>query len=621
MLQKIRDKSQGLISYVIVGAIAVTFSVFGIDAFFGGGGAPEVATVNGEAISEAELQQGIELERRRLLAQMQDNVDTSRLEESRLRGAVLESLIARRLMLQTAQHTGLRVGDSLLNQIIVEDENFQEDGVFSQTRFRNLLASNGMTPAQFKQLLQQDILASQLMSGIESSEFVTTNELENAARLTQQSLDARWLVVPVAAVDDSIPVAEQRVADYYEQHRAQFRTTETVYVDYLRLRLSDLYQPVDEERLHEEYEHRVAALGGSDERHAAHIMVASQDDAAREKLAALRERILAGEDFAQAAREHSEDPGSAAQGGDLGFSSGDAFPAEFEAALQALAPGEVSEPVKTSAGWHLIKLLDVRHQTPPTFAEMRPTIERDLQKAAAQPLFVERVERLADLTFNSDDLSDAARELGLEIHTSPPLGRQGGEGVFANPRVVAAAFSEEILREKQNSERIDIGDDDAIVLRLNRYEPSREQELSEVAAQIRTRLREEFVLEQARSRAEGLLDALAAGQDIEALARSNGLEWRAAPGFSRGSPQVPEDLGKALFEAPRDSNGAGRGEVVTSGGEVLVFSFNNFHEGELARLPDEQRQLLARLLRRAQGITVAEDYQQRLREGASVVLN
>lgn len=620
MLQKIRDRTQGAIAKTIVGVIAVTFAVFGIDAFFTGG-VPEAATVNGEVITEPELAQSVELERRRLLGEMQDGVDTSQLDEARLRAPVLESLIQRRLMLQTAERSGLDVGEAMLNRVIVEDENFQENGTFSQNRFRGLLASNGMSPAQFKQLLRQDILISQLMSGIDASEFVTEIELANAVRLTQQSLDARWLVVPVAVADDSIVVADADVAAYYERNRAQFRTEETVHVDYLELRLSDLFQPVPEDELRMEYERRVAAFEGGEERHAAHIMLADPGDAAREKLAALRARVLEGEDFAALARENSEDPGSAAQGGDLGFSRGDTFPAEFEAALKSLAPGEVSEPVKTASGWHLIKLLELRHQDPPTYAEMRPAIERDLQKAAAEPLFVERAEKLADLTFNSDDLAEASRELGLEIHTSPALSSRGGAGIFSNARVIAAAFGDEVLREKQNSERIDIGDDHAIVLRLKSHEPVRDQTLAEVASEIRSRLREEVVRTQAQARAQTLLAALASGQGIEELARTNGLEWRAAPGYTRAAPQVPSELGSALFDTPRDDTGSGRGEVLTSTGQVLVFSFDNFREGELARLPAEQRSLLRRLLRQAQGIAMTGQYQQSLRASASVELH
>lgn len=619
MLQKIRDNIQGTLAWIILALISIPLAMFGIDAFFTGG-TPDAARVDGEVITEPELAQSIELERRRLLAQMEDRVDASLLDESRLRKPVLESLIERRLLMRAATQGGLYIGDAMLNQMIVNNESFQENGEFSQARFQGLLASNGMSPAQFKSLLREDVLVSQLLSGIEASEFVTGTELGSVARLTQQSLDARWLVVPVATADATIAVPEDEVAAYYEQHRDEFRTEETVQVDYLELRLSDLYQPVDEEALQEEYQRRVQALQNAEERHAAHIMLTSTDDAARERLESLRKRILAGEDFAQLAREFSEDPGSAGSGGDLGFSQGDAFPPEFEQALSALQPGEVSEPVRTASGWHLIRLIEVRRQQVPSFAEMRESIEHDLQKTAAESLFVERAERLADLTFNSDDLGDASRELGLEIHHSPSFGRHGGTGLFADARVAAAAFSREVLEEHQNSERIDIADDHVLVLRLAAHEPARDQTLAEVAEQIRELLRREKVRQQAEQRADELLVAVRAGQRIEDLAHANGLEWKAAPGYMRGGSQAPEALGQALFDTPRDENGSGSGRILGEDGAMLVFEFEHFRDGDVARLAPDARSTLAGVFRRAQGMASVEQYRQRIRAAATVEL-
>ena len=193
------------------------------------------------------------------------------------------------------------------------------------------------------------------------------------------------------------------------------------------------------------------------------------DEQAKEKLASLRERAVAGEDFAALAREYSDDVGSASSGGDLGFSAGDAFPAEFEQALAGLEPGDVSEPLQTSSGWHLVKLVEVRVQKAPDYDEMRAAIERDLQRAAAEPQFVERSEKLADLTFNSDGLSEAAKELGLKLETSELFGRRGGEGLFADTRVIRTAFSKDVLDNAQNSELIELDSEHAVVLHLKQH--------------------------------------------------------------------------------------------------------------------------------------------------------
>lgn len=620
MLQNIRDKTQGTLAKIILALIVIPFAAFGIDAFFTGG-VPEVARVNGEAVTEPELAQNIELERRRLLAQMQDSVDAALLDEARLKGPVLESLIDRTLLRQVAERSGFRVGEAMLNQLIIDNESFHENGVFSQARFQGILASNGMSPAQFKDLMREDIMISQVTNGLEVSEFATDVELGNVAQLTQQTLDVQYFSVPVEGAGAGVEVPADRIAAYFEENKSEFLTEETLQVEYLELKLADLFQPVAEAEVRAEYERRVASFEGADERHAAHIMFSSlPDEEAQARLVALRERALAGEDFATLARENSEDAGSAASGGDLGFSSGDAFPAEFETALESLAPGEVSAPVKSKSGWHLVKLLELRQQTAPPFEEMRAGIETELQRRAAEPVFVERSDRLADLTFNSDDLAEASSALGLERKLSPEFGRRGGEGMFADARVIAAAFGEDVLANRQNSERIELDDEHVVVLRLKEHKSARQQELAEVEARIRDLLRESMVREEVRTRAEQLLAELDAGRSIEQIATAAGYEVKVIEHYGRDAPGVPAELGEALFRTPRAADGSGRGTVVTASGDALVYRFDNFRDGALESLPAEQREMLGNLLQRSRAREVQAHYQQRLRESSSVEL-
>ena len=620
MLQNIRNKIEGTVAKVIIALIVIPFAAFGIDAFFTGG-VPEVARVNGEAVTEPELAQNIDLERRRLLAQMQDNVDASLLDEARLKGPVLESLIDRKLLRQVAERSGFRIGDAMLNQLIVDNESFHENGVFSQARFQGILASNGMSPAQFKDLMREEMLISQVTNGLEVSEFVTDAEMGDVARLTQQTLDVRYFSVPVKGAETDVEVPDDRVAAYYEENKSEFRTEETLQVEYLELKLADLFQPVAEEEVRAEYERRRESFEGAEERRAAHIMLSSLPDAqAQARLAALRERAVAGEDFAALARDNSEDAGSASSGGDLGFSRGDAFPAEFETALKSLKPGEVSAPVKTESGWHLVKLLELRAQTAPSFAEMRASIETELQRRAAEPLFVERSDRLADLTFNSDDLAEASRELGLERKLSPEFGRRGGEGMFADARVIAAAFGEDVLANGQNSERIELDDEHVVVLRLKEHKPSRQQELAEVEGRIRDLLVESMVREKVRARAEQLLARLDEGESIEEIAKAGGYEAKVVKGHGRDAPGIPAELSEALFKTPRAADGSGRGTVVAGSGDALVYQFDHFREGALENLPAEQRGMLGKLLQRSRAREVQAHYQQRLRESSSVEL-
>ncbi|MBP8924766.1 MAG: SurA N-terminal domain-containing protein [Pseudomonadales bacterium] len=618
MLQNIRNKLQGTVAKVIIALITVPFAVFGIDAFFNAS-VPEAAWVNGEAISESELAQGVELQRRRLLDQSRDNPDPALLDASRLRGPVLDALIDRKLVQQVAEEAGFRVSETMLNQIILEDTNFQDDGKFSQARFQGILASNGMTASYYRRLLSEEILMAQVMNGLTTSEFVTERELREVARITQQSMDVHYLTIPVAGSDAGIVVPEEQVRQYYEENKADFRTEELVSVEYLELKLEDLFAPVAEQDLRREYDKRMASFKGGTERHAAHIMLSSlADEKAKEKLATLRERAVAGEDFAVLARENSEDIGSASSGGDLGFSAGDAFPEVFEQVLAGLAPGEVSEPLQTSSGWHLVKLLEVRVQKAPGYDEMRAAIERDLQRAAAEPQFVERSEKLADLTFNSDGLSEAAKELGLKLETSELFGRRGGEGLFADTRVIRTAFSKDVLDNAQNSELIELDSEHAVVLHLKQHRAEAQQELADVHDRIADLLRESLLREKVRAQADEVLASMKAGKDAESLAKDKGYQWQVALQYRRGSSEMATEIGEAAFATPRADTGAGYGSVVLPDGDAVVFKISNFKEGDSGQIPEEQQQVLRSLLQQARGREISAHYQKQLRQVASI---
>ena len=612
MLQKIRDNLQGTIAKVIIAIIAVPFAVFGIEAFFTGG-EPKVAKVGEEVITQRELDQAIELQRRRLVGSAESDVDPAELEDAKLRGPVLESLIERKLLGQVAAASGFRVGDAMIDRIILDDESFRENGKFSQERFQGILASNGLTPAYYRNLLREELLINQVLGGFATSDFTTEAEIREVARITQQSVDVRFMTVPLDAAGTPAEVPAGRVEEYYTSNKDDFRTPESVGLDYIELRIEDLVQPVSEASVKAEYERRLADYKNAEERHAAHIMVSSlDDDKAKARLSELRSRIEKGEDFGTVAREASEDVGSAQDGGDLGYSGGDAFPAEFEAALAGLKPGQVSEPVRTDSGWHLIKLLDVRAKQAPSLAELRPAIEAELQKKSAKPLFVEKSEQLADLTFNSDGLAEAAKALGLEVRKGPLITRRGGEGVFADSRIITAGFSEDVLKSGQNSEIIEIDEGHAVVLRLREHQPERQQELSEVETGIRELLVEATRREKAVLRAQGLLAQLGAGVALDALATKESLQWQVALEHRRNAPDVPKELGDAVFAVKRN-DGAGAGTVVMPGGEVVVFQTSNFREGELLRIPSEQQLQLRGMLAQSRGAAAAAHYRQRIR--------
>ena len=620
MLQKIRDNLQGTIAKVIIAVIAVPFAVFGIEAFFTGG-PPKVARVGQENISQQELEQAIELQRRRLLGNAKESIDPTELEDSKLRGPVLDSLIERKLLGQVAARSGFRAGEGLIDRIILDDESFRENGKFSQERLQGILASNGLSPSSYRSLLREEVLINQVLGGLATSDFATEEEIREVARITQQSVDVRYIKLPLDIKSPAPEVPSDRVSSYFKTNAAEFKTPESAGFDYVELRIEDLYAAVDEGQVKAAYEARLADYKNATERHAAHIMISSlDDDKAKARLGELRDALLKGADFVALASQNSEDVGSAQSGGDLGYSSGDAFPAEFEQALAGLKPGEVSAPLRTESGWHIVKLLDVRAIEAPTFAELRPEIEAEIKARTAKPVFVERSEQLADLTFNSEGLDEAAKALGTAVQHGPVISRRGGEGLFADARLISAAFGDDVLKSGQNSEVIEIDDTHAVVLRLREHQPERQQELAEVEPQIRAVLGEAIRREQAVARAESLLREVSAGAVMEELARRDSLEWQVALAHRRGASEVPREMSDAVFSISRAPGASGSGTVVLPAGDVVIFQTSNFKEGDLAAIPPDQQGSLRGMLAQSRGAAAAAHYRQQLRASADVQL-
>ena len=240
-------------------------------------------------------------------------------------------------------------------------------------------------------------------------------------------------------------------------------------------------------------------------------------------------------------------------------------------------------------------------------------IEAELQKKASKPLFVEKSEQLADLTFNSEGLADAAKTLGLSVKQGPVISRRGGEGVFSDSRVINAGFSEDVLKSGQNSEIIELEDGHAVVVRLREHQPERQQALTEVEAGIRTLLVEAIRRERALEKAKALLSELGSGISLDAVAKREALQWQVALEHRRGSPDLPKELGDAVFTVRPTSVASSGGTVAMPGGDVVVYQSSNFREGELTAIPAEQQLQLRSMLAQSRGAAAAAHYRQRLR--------
>ena len=387
MLQSIRDNSQGIVAKIIVGLIAITFALFGVESLVSltaSSNAP--ATVNGTEISQQELHQAVQLQRRQMLNQMGDNADPSLLDDNLISNMVIDSLIEQHILVQSAEEQGLVFSDNMIDQMILATKEFQQDGKFSRDQFEITLRNAGMTPLSFRNLIRKEKLAEQERIAYMLSAFTLTNELQAVASLDSQKRDIRYFTIDAAPVRNSITVSDQELDDYYQNNSNQFMTEEQIAIEYLLLDRVELEKNIEVtvDELETAYQTMADNYQAQEQRHAAHILIEvseEQDDAAaKSKIEEIAAKIAAGDSFEALAQAESNDPLSAEMGGDLGVNEKGVFSPEFEDTLDALEKGAISAPVKTEFGYHLIKLIDIVDSKVPSFAEVKEELRADILK-------------------------------------------------------------------------------------------------------------------------------------------------------------------------------------------------------------------------------------------------
>ena len=554
MLQNIRDNSQGWIAKTIIGIIVALMAFTGIEAIFqaSGNNKQDVAKVNGEEITQTELSQAVDMQRRQLMQQLGKDFDASLLDEKLLRDAALKGLIDRKLLLQGAADSKFGFSEAALDQVILQTPEFQVDGKFNAERFDQVIRQLGYSRMQFRQMLTQEMLIGQVRAGIAGSGFVTDAEVLAFARLEKQTRD--FATVNIKADPAAVKLTDDEVKAYYDQHAKEFMTPDQVVIDYLELKKSSFFDQVSvkDDELQAAYEKETANL--AEQRRAAHILIEVNDKVteaqAKAKIEDIQARLAKGEKFEALAKEFSQDPGSANNGGDLGFAGPGVYDPDFETALYGLKQDQVSAPVRTTFGWHLIKLLGVEAPEVPSFASLKDKLTRELKAQQVEQRFVEATKQLEDAAFEASDLAQPASDLKLTVHTSAPFGREGGEGVAANRAVVTAAFSPEVLDEGANSSAIELDPETIIVLRAKEHLKPAQLPLENVAAAIRTQMTKERASAAAKAHADELIASLRDGKT--ALDQPvDGQAWKVTEAATRGQESIDPAVLQALFRMPK----------------------------------------------------------------------
>ncbi len=632
MLSSIRTHARGWLGITLVGLIAIPFAFTGVYSYMTGGGSVVVATVDDREIGQREYANAYQSYRQRLQALLGANFRPDLLDERALRREALDRLIEEIVLVDEALASGYRVGARQLAQRITSTPEFQTAGQFDRDLYQSRLAQVGRSPEQYEQELRSQLLMEQLLGALGASAFVTTGELGEAQRLQLQRRDISYLSIPPADPATLPEPASTDLEAFYTVQGAEFAEPEQLRLQYLELSIERLAGEVgepDEEILERLYEEERSRLATGEERRARHILLElpiDADEATREavlaRAEALRAQLGEGADFAALAGSESDDPGSAESGGDLGFFGRGVMDPAFESAAFELAVDEISTPVRTAFGYHLIQVTEVRGDTQASFADMRDTLVELYRRQEAEQIFFDRSETLANLAYEHPDSLDVAAEtLGLEIQDSPWLARNDAESwPLAEPRVLEAAFSAEVLGEGLNSEVLELTDGRLLVLRLGERKPARQPELAEVRDAVLARYLEQRASELAREQGTALLERLVAGASLQELAEETGLEPVVVNGMRRDDTARPLAIVRAAFRLPSPG---GAGPSVTgvesgSGGYALV-ELNAVLPGEAEAAGDEAR--LRQALARVQGSAELAGVVDGVRGRASVEIN
>ncbi|MCP5176250.1 MAG: SurA N-terminal domain-containing protein [Moraxellaceae bacterium] len=623
-MQAFRDMLRGWVGKALLVLLTVPFALVGIESYFVGGKAAPVATVNDEDISQFELDRSVDQQKQRLLASMGDNADASRIDTEVLRNQVLKSLIDRALLTSHAHEKGFLIDDESIIRLIHETPAFQENGAFSQARYEQVLRNSGEDPVNFPAKAKKEIAVSQMTGGIIQTAFVTPKQVDALSVLDSQKRDIHIAVVPAASYLAKVQVSDEEVATHYKANTAKYTTEEKVAVDYLVLGAELFTDKVllTDADVEARYAERLKNLTENEQRRAAHILIKITDKVKdADALATIKDiekRVQAGEDFGALAKQYSQDEGSAINNGDLGFVGKGAFVPEFEKTMYALQPNQVSAPVKTQFGYHIIKLLEVQKAAAPNMADIRSELEAEVRAIKSEELYAEAIEKMDALAYESSDLSEAAKQYNLTVQVSPLFAKNGGtEGLAGNKKIVQAAFSDDVLKDGKNSSALALDNKHSVWIHLNKHEASRVKPLAEVAADIKLTLQLDKAGALAKQTAEAMSKALNEGKNALELAASNGVAWQDFPASTRTSAAPLPEMLKVAFRLPNPKASQWTAAVNPSGKDYAIVAISRIDAG-VASYSDEQKKQFSGMLANVKGQQELQDYLSYLRANAKI---
>jgi peptidyl-prolyl cis-trans isomerase D len=579
MLQRIRDSLQGQkwLAYLLLGALAVVFAAWGaygiVNLNFGGSN--YAAEANGSKISLEDARSAW-LRQQSMWQQRFGGSELPAPLRTRLQDQVLESLIRRSLLTERSHDLGYRVSNQALLEAVQGEQAFQVDGKYDPQAAKAALAQAGITLDSYEQQLRTDLQQLQLEGGIRASDFVTPAELVRLGDLEDQQREVRYLILPADRFHPSAAAGEAAVQAYYKEHQAQYMRPEAVDLQYAELRLEALaaQQELSEADLRAAYEKEKGRLEVPEKRHARHVLITGKDDAVA---LALAQQVLSqaksGKDFGELAKQYSQDPGSAQNGGDLGWAERSTFVKPFADALFGMSAGEIAGPVKTQYGYHIIRLEEIQRGKSKSFEEARPELEAQLRRARATDRFGEIQEQLqAKLAEPGADLNALAQQYNLQPGEVKEFVKGAGAvPLGAAPQLQELLFGDPPLGADKLGGPVLLGDDRLVIFKVLQHRASAPQPLAEVRDSIVATITKDQGTQAALGAAQRAREQLLKGASFDEVAQELKVSADPAHFIGRNDPSVPAQVREAAFGLGKPAGKPeSRALTLNDGGAALV---------------------------------------------------
>ncbi|NBQ33926.1 MAG: peptidylprolyl isomerase [Gammaproteobacteria bacterium] len=565
LISSIKKKSTGFVAYFIVGLIALTFIVtalYGID-FMGSG--QTVAKVGDKEISKTEFLKNFVPQQRNLQQQLGAEYSTD--IENILKQTVIDQMVNSQILFQYAQNHGYVTTPKEVQTNIAKNEVFYRDGKFDVDQYKKILRLNGYSVQEYEASQFQQLTQEQLRSNIEKSAFVTDFERKNVTSLLNQERKFDYLEIPVKDFSDQVSITDSMLKDYFDKNQDRFIKPMKVSVDFVELNLDEVTKsisPSDDDLaiLYDEEKNRFST---DEERKAQHILVENKVTA--DQVISL---INEGKSFDDLAKEYSIDTGSKNSGGDLGFFGIGVMVPEFETAVFAMKEGEVSAPIKSEFGFHVIKLNKIKESSLKSFDEVKEQLVKIYQKNQGQKMIYDLSDEMTNLAYEGS-LEELAEKMNLKLQTSELFSKTSKS---PNKKMINAAFSDPVLNRGENSEPIDLGDDKLVVLRLNNLEKSRNLNFDEVKIQVEGIVKTQESKKLADKLTDEIITSISDNQKTDEILKKNNLKWTSVGWTKRDNQKVDPSAIDLAFKAPKPNSKPGISLSKNLGSKNMIVRVN-----------------------------------------------